>query len=112
MTLSFVTQFLENRVGLVSDIHNPTLRFFHRWISFTLFPTRERRSVTVPEFKCLFAMVRRIRYSPVADIIDHFREICTQTEPIECTSLVTPIALNLGWQICHEWCSFLGTCRP
>jgi hypothetical protein len=24
-----------------SDIHNPALRFMHRWIAFTLFPTWE-----------------------------------------------------------------------
>jgi hypothetical protein len=24
-----------------NDIHNPTLRFMHRWIAFMLFPTRE-----------------------------------------------------------------------
>ena len=53
--------------------------------------------MTVLKFKCLFAMVHWIRYSPVADIINHLKEIRTQTGPIECTSLVTRIALNLGW---------------
>ena len=53
--------------------------------------------MTVPDFKCLFAMVRQIRYSLVADIVNHLKEIRTQTGPIECTSLVTRIALNLGW---------------
>jgi hypothetical protein len=31
-----------------SDIHNPSLRFLHRWISFTLFPMVEMRYVTTP----------------------------------------------------------------
>jgi hypothetical protein len=53
-----------------SDIHNPTLRFLHRWLSFTLFLMRELHSVTVAEFRCLYAMVRRIKYIPVADIVD------------------------------------------
>jgi hypothetical protein len=29
-----------------SDIHNHSLRFLHRWMSFTLFPMTELRSVT------------------------------------------------------------------
>jgi hypothetical protein len=73
------------------------LRLLHRWLSFTLFPMRELRSVTVAEFRCLYAMVRKIWYSPVADIVDYFKEICTLTGPIECTSMVTRIALNLGY---------------
>jgi hypothetical protein len=53
-----------------SDIHNPSLRFLHRWISFTLFPMAELCFVTTTELKCLFAMVNRIKYTPVADIVD------------------------------------------
>jgi hypothetical protein len=44
-----------------SDIHNPSLRFLHRWMSFMLFPMVELCSVTTPELKCLFAMVNRIK---------------------------------------------------
>jgi hypothetical protein len=40
-----------------SDIHNPSLRFLHRWISFTLFPMAELCYVTTAKLKCLFAMV-------------------------------------------------------
>jgi hypothetical protein len=53
-----------------SDIHNPSLRFLHRWMSFTLFPMVELCSVTTPELKCLFAMVKKIKYTPVADIVN------------------------------------------
>jgi hypothetical protein len=35
-----------------SDIHNPILRFLHRWMSFTLFPMAELHFVTTPELKC------------------------------------------------------------
>jgi hypothetical protein len=45
----------------VSDIHNPGLRFLHRWMSFMLFPMVELCSVSTSEFKCLFAMVNRIK---------------------------------------------------
>jgi hypothetical protein len=47
-----------------SHIHNPSLRFLHRWISLTLFPMVELCSVATPKLKCLFAMVNRIKYAP------------------------------------------------
>jgi hypothetical protein len=37
-----------------SDIHNPSLMFLHRGMSFMLFPMAELRSVTTAELKCLF----------------------------------------------------------
>jgi hypothetical protein len=46
-----------------TDIHNPTLRFLHRWMSLMLFSMRELCYVTVVELKCLYAMVHKIRYS-------------------------------------------------
>jgi hypothetical protein len=79
-----------------SDIHNPSLRFLHRWMLFTLFPKVELRSVATPEHKCLFAMVNRIMYTPVADIVDYFKNVHKMSGPIECTSMVTRIAMNLG----------------
>jgi hypothetical protein len=42
-----------------SDIHNPSLRFLHMWMSFTLFPMVELCSVTTRELKCPFNMVKR-----------------------------------------------------
>jgi hypothetical protein len=45
------------------DIHNPSLRFFHRWMSFMLFPMAQLRSITTPELKCLFAVINRIKYT-------------------------------------------------
>jgi hypothetical protein len=80
-----------------SDIHNPSPRFLHRWMSFTLFPMVELCSVTTTKLKCLFAMVNRIKYTPIADIIDYFTNVSKISGPIECTSLVTRIAMNLGY---------------
>jgi hypothetical protein len=60
-----------------SDIHNPSLRFLHRWMSFTLFPMAELHSVTTPELKCLFSMVNGIRYTLVADIVATLK-MCTK----------------------------------
>jgi hypothetical protein len=72
-----------------SDIHNPSLRFLHRCMSFTLFPKAELHSITTPELKCLFAMVKRIKYTPVFDIVDYFKNVHKMSGPIECTSMVT-----------------------
>jgi hypothetical protein len=79
-----------------SDIPNPTLRFLHRWMSFMLFPMAEYSSVTTPELKSLFAMVHRIKYIPVANIVDYFRNVHKMSGPIQCTSMVTWIAMNHG----------------
>jgi hypothetical protein len=79
-----------------SDIHNPSLRFLHRWMSFTLFPMLELRSIATPQLKCLFAMVNRIKYTPVANIVNYFKNVPKMSGPIECTSMVTRIAMNLG----------------
>jgi hypothetical protein len=82
-----------------SDIHNPSLRFLHRWMSFTLFPMVELCFVGTPELKCLFAMVNSIKYTPVVDIVDYFKNVHKMSGPIECTSMVTQIVMNLGF--CH-----------
>jgi hypothetical protein len=80
-----------------SDSHNPSLRFLHMWMPFTLFPMMELHSVTTVELKCLFAMVNRIKYTSVIDIVDYFTNVSKISGPIECTSLVTRIAMNLGY---------------
>jgi hypothetical protein len=58
-----------------SDIHNPSLRFLLRWMSFMLFPMLELHFVVTPELKCLFAMVNRIKYTPIANIVDYFNNV-------------------------------------
>jgi hypothetical protein len=78
------------------DIHNPSLRFLHTWMSFTLFPMVELHFVTTPELKSLLAMVNRIKYTHVANIVDYFKNVQKMSGPIECTSMVTRIAINLG----------------
>jgi hypothetical protein len=81
---------------MFNDIHNPSLRFLHRWMSFMLFPMVELCSVATPDLKCMFAMVNRIKYTPVADIVNYFKNVHKMLGPIECTSMVTQIAMNLG----------------
>jgi hypothetical protein len=65
-------------------------------MSFTLFSMAELRSVATPELKYMFAMVNRIKYTPVADIVDYFKNVHKMSGPIECASMVTQIAMNLG----------------
>jgi hypothetical protein len=42
-------------------------------------------------------MVNWIKYTPVADIVDYFTNVSKISGPNECTSLVTRIAMNLGY---------------
>jgi hypothetical protein len=79
-----------------SDIHNSSLRFLHRWMSFTLFSMAELHSVTTPKLKYMFAMVNRIKYTTIADIVDYFNNVHKMLGSIMCTSMVTRIARNLG----------------
>jgi hypothetical protein len=72
-------------------------------MSFTLFPTAELHSVTTTELKCLFAIVNRIKYTSVANIIDYFKNVHKISGPIECTSMVTRIAMNLGCPEMANW---------
>jgi hypothetical protein len=94
-TVEFSDTSFGNRLWF-SDIHNPSLRFLHRWMSFTLISMAELHFVTTVELKCLFAMLNRIKYTPVADIVDYFTNVSKISGLIKCTSLVTRIAMNLG----------------
>jgi hypothetical protein len=51
-------------------------------------------------------MVNRIKYTPVADIVDYFKNVHKMLRPIECTSMVTQIAINLG---CLEMANLANT---
>jgi hypothetical protein len=41
-------------------------------------------------------MVNRIKYTPIADIVNYFKNVPKMSGPIECTSMVTRIAMDLG----------------
>jgi hypothetical protein len=41
-------------------------------------------------------MVNRIKYTHVADIVDYSKNVHKMLRPIECTTMVTWIAMNLG----------------
>jgi hypothetical protein len=42
-------------------------------------------------------MVNMIKYTPVANIVEYFTNVSKMSGPIEYTSLVTQIAMNLGY---------------
>jgi hypothetical protein len=43
-----------------------------------------------------FAMVNRIKYTPVGDSVDYFKNVHKMLGSIDYTSMVTWIAMNLG----------------
>ena len=48
------------------------------------------------ELMCLFAMAKKIRYSPVMGVVAHWQKMITYKSPIDITSLVTRIARYVG----------------
>jgi hypothetical protein len=91
-----------------SDIQYPNLRFLHRWMSFMLFPMAELRYVAIPELKCMFAMVNKIKCTLAADVVDYFKNVHKMSGPIDCTSMVTQIAMNLGCLEMATWPTLRG----
>jgi hypothetical protein len=64
--------FLESITGTESsggarcnDIQNSTLRLMHKWVAIRCFPREDVRIVRVDELRVLYAMVNRIKFSPV-----------------------------------------------
>ena len=79
-----------------NDIHHPTIRFMHKWLGFTLFPRPDFRMVRVDDLKLLYASIKRRKVSPVNSMMHQYLELFSLTGDIECTSMVTRIAQNLG----------------
>jgi hypothetical protein len=52
-----------------NDILHPTLRLWHKWLSITVFPRDDFRTVRTNELRILYAAVRRIKVSPVQAMI-------------------------------------------
>ncbi|XP_025791789.1 uncharacterized protein LOC112872970, partial [Panicum hallii] len=79
-----------------NDIQNPTLRLMHKWLAITLFPRDDVRPVRNNEFTILYAMVNKIKVSPVKSMVKQWLMNFKITGPIEGTSLVTRIASSIG----------------
>ena len=68
----------------------------HKWVPITLFPRDDPRPVRNDELMILSAMVNKIRVSPAKAMVKQWLTNFRMTGPIECTSLVTHIASNMG----------------
>ena len=55
-----------------TNIQHPTLKFMHRWIAMNLFPRDDIRVVHNDELKkILYAIVKKIKISPMMAMIKH-----------------------------------------
>jgi hypothetical protein len=79
-----------------NDLLHPTLRLWHKWLTITLFPRDDVRIVRADEMRILYAMVRRIKVSPIQAKIRQWLTKFNMTGPIEYTSLLSLIVANLG----------------
>ncbi|RLN00800.1 hypothetical protein C2845_PM06G26210 [Panicum miliaceum] len=79
-----------------NDIQNLTLRLLHKWLALTLYPRVDIRTVRNDELIILYAMVNKIKISPVKSMIKQWLTNFKMTGPIECTSVITRIASSMG----------------
>ena len=68
----------------------------HKWIGFSLFPRPDFCTVRVDDLKLLYALVKRRKVSPVKFMMNQWKEDFKLKGDVECTSLVTHIAQNMG----------------
>ena len=80
----------------------------HKWLGFTLFHRPNIRTVRIDDLKLLYALVKRRKVSPVKSMMRHWMEVFSLTGDVECTSLVTRIARNLGL-LDNALISYIGT---
>jgi hypothetical protein len=68
----------------------------HKWIGFSLFPRPDFCTVRVDDLKLLYATMKRRKVSPIKFMMNQWKEVFELKGDVECTSLVTRIAQNLG----------------
>ena len=61
-----------------------------------MFPRPDTCPVRIDDLKLLYAVVKWAKVSPVKFIVRHWLEVFSLTGDVECTSLVTRIAQNMG----------------
>jgi hypothetical protein len=66
------------------------------------------RSITTPELKCLFAMVKKIEYTPIADIVDYFENEHKMSGPMSVPPLPLALPRILGFWKWPTWPTLLG----
>jgi len=55
----------------IVSIHNPTLRVLAKYLATVVFSRSDLRLCSSSELMCLFAMAKKIRYSPVIGMVAH-----------------------------------------
>ena len=80
----------------ITAIHNPTLRFLAKWIAMVVHPRADIRLCLTADVDCLFAMVNKIKYSPVMTMVEVWQRMVTTRATIDITSLVTRLATRIG----------------
>ena len=91
--ISRKTDFFHPRTN---DINNPTLHFMHKWLGMTLFPRNDTRTIRIDDLKLMYAMVKRKKVSPIKFMMNQWLKVFTLVGDVECPSLVTRIATNMG----------------
>jgi hypothetical protein len=79
-----------------NSIQLPTLYFLHKWIGYAMFPRDDICKVRVGDLQLLYAMLKKIRVSPVCLLVAHWFSSHELMGPVGCTSLITHLAINLG----------------
>ena len=69
----------------------------HRWIATTIFPRADPRPINNTELQLMYAMVKKIRVSPIRSMVDHWKSLPNRVGSIAMTSLVTRLATRLGY---------------
>jgi hypothetical protein len=67
----------------------------HKWLAISLFPSDDARTVRNDELMILYAMVIKIRISPIKAMIKQWLTNFKMMGPIECTSLITGITSSM-----------------
>jgi hypothetical protein len=86
---------VRNKNSIVS-IHNPTLRLLAIWLCMVVHPHSDLRLCSLPELRYLFAMDRKIKFSPFMSMLAHWQKMIMGRGPIDITSLVTCIVVHVG----------------
>ena len=67
----------------------------HKWLTITLFPRDVVRPVRNDELLIVYAVVNKIKISPVQALVKQWLLNFKMTGSIECTSLITRIATHI-----------------
>ena len=78
-----------------SDMEHPTLRMFHKWIGYNLFPRDDIRKASVGDLQLLYVVINKIYILPVSLLVSHWLGTPSLQGHVGCTSLITRLASSL-----------------